>query len=566
MRELWRPWEATGIKNERNTRSNPKIFHWLLERKRCWQQKASGRLLWRIPSSILSEPLSFQTNLVFTLKYPEVWWGNPDDHCGCSGLLCTICMLYSADAASPSSRLSVSQSVPASPGPARPSSSLGLWIRLRVASSHKDGALRAELPAGRLHQPGRGLTDQHWVRSLHVYRQYLSVFVMCSYEMLSFCNQSHETNWQTSASVCHLYSHIHSLSALLPQRPAQSGRHPRWTPKENPLLHPDAQDTQSPAHPPLLTNHSPALWDCLRMTLSPPPSFYWPQNATNLPFWPIRGQWWDHASWWSDQSEASGELWHQQLLQNVLCDLHHVWLRCNRTPPTLLIWPIRAEVNWAPGWSNAQKNRSSSWLTRSFFIPLQTLDSLTGQSASSTVRMYEDAFLLYFHRFFWTLRCWFCSLAHSIANKLLSLHGSTAGVGSWPCPSHSDTRLVLGRSDLVFQIEIVKHSVDLKASKTGAGWGPDSLPGFCWPSEQGGCFRCVLSHFTRVTTNLHRISCCYGCRESRSGSLVRNRERRCEPMCPSGMSAPWISVYTPAGLFWDFVRSSWGQFKECWNH
>lgn len=186
--------------------------------------------------------------------------------------------------------------------------------------------------------------------------------------------------------------------------------------------------------------------------------------------------------------------------------------------------------------------------------------------------------------FFWTLRCWFCSLAHSIANKLLSLHGSTAGVGSWPCPSHSDTRLVLGRSDLVFQIEIVKHSVDLKASKTGAGWGPDSLPGFCWPSEQGGCFRCVLSHFTRVTTNLHRISCCYGCSRSPGQDLWSGTGSVAVSRCVRAACQRLGFLFTHqqdySGILWGvlednlknvgIISRSWKQSGRCspavWEH
>lgn len=58
------------------------------------------------------------------------------------------------------------QPVPSPVGPASPPSSVGLRFRLRVAPSHKDGAIWAELPAGRIHQPGHRLTAQHWVRHL----------------------------------------------------------------------------------------------------------------------------------------------------------------------------------------------------------------------------------------------------------------------------------------------------------------------------------------------------------------------------------------------------------------
>lgn len=58
------------------------------------------------------------------------------------------------------------QPVPSSVGPASPASSVGMRFGLRVAPSHKDGALRAELPAGRIHQPGHRLAAQHWVRHL----------------------------------------------------------------------------------------------------------------------------------------------------------------------------------------------------------------------------------------------------------------------------------------------------------------------------------------------------------------------------------------------------------------
>ncbi|KAF7231755.1 ephrin type-B receptor 4b isoform X2 [Nothobranchius furzeri] len=46
------------------------------------------------------------------------------------------------------------------------------------------------------------------------------------------------------------------LTCFCLQRPSQSGRDPRWSPEENPLLHPDTQDTKGHAHPALLTNHS----------------------------------------------------------------------------------------------------------------------------------------------------------------------------------------------------------------------------------------------------------------------------------------------------------------------
>lgn len=58
------------------------------------------------------------------------------------------------------------QPVPSSVGPASPASSVGMRFGLRVAPSHKDGALRAELPAGWIHQPGHRLAAQHWVRHL----------------------------------------------------------------------------------------------------------------------------------------------------------------------------------------------------------------------------------------------------------------------------------------------------------------------------------------------------------------------------------------------------------------
>lgn len=60
--------------------------------------------------------------------------------------------------------LSVGQSLPASVGPARAPSPVSLRLGLRVAPGHKDGALPAELPAGRIHQPGCGFPPQHGVR------------------------------------------------------------------------------------------------------------------------------------------------------------------------------------------------------------------------------------------------------------------------------------------------------------------------------------------------------------------------------------------------------------------
>lgn len=59
---------------------------------------------------------------------------------------------------------SVSQFVPAPVGPACPPSSLCLWFSLWVASSHKDGAIRAQLSAGWIYQPGLRLPTEHWVR------------------------------------------------------------------------------------------------------------------------------------------------------------------------------------------------------------------------------------------------------------------------------------------------------------------------------------------------------------------------------------------------------------------
>lgn len=58
-----------------------------------------------------------------------------------------------------------SQSIPAPPGPANPAPSVGLRFHLRVAPGHQDGAIRAELPAGWIQQPGHHLTAQHRVRS-----------------------------------------------------------------------------------------------------------------------------------------------------------------------------------------------------------------------------------------------------------------------------------------------------------------------------------------------------------------------------------------------------------------
>lgn len=62
--------------------------------------------------------------------------------------------------------LSVGQSFPASVGPARAPSPLSLRLGLRVAPGHQDGTLPAELPAGWIHQPGRGFPPQHRVRCI----------------------------------------------------------------------------------------------------------------------------------------------------------------------------------------------------------------------------------------------------------------------------------------------------------------------------------------------------------------------------------------------------------------
>lgn len=71
------------------------------------------------------------------------------------------------------------------------------------------------------------------------------------------------------------------VHTLFPQRPPQSGRDPRWPPEENPLLHSDAQDTQSSTHPALLTNYSPALMFVPKpehsgCSWAKPIIFYWP--------------------------------------------------------------------------------------------------------------------------------------------------------------------------------------------------------------------------------------------------------------------------------------------------